>query len=53
MNGLWGYINEQAETVIQAVWDKASSFREGLALVEKDGKLAYIDHAGDVVWQEK
>ena len=52
MNGLWGYINERAETVIQSAWDAASSFRDGLALVEKDGKLAYIDHAGDVVWQE-
>ncbi len=52
MDGLWGYINERAETVIQPVWDKASSFRDGLALVEKDGKLAYIDHAGTVVWHE-
>ena len=52
MDGLWGYINERAETVIQPVWDKASSFRDGLALVEKDGKLAYIDHAGAVVWHE-
>ncbi|MBR4332511.1 MAG: WG repeat-containing protein [Clostridia bacterium] len=52
INGLWGYINEQAETVILPVWDKASSFRDGLALVEKDGKLVYIDHAGIVVWQE-
>ena len=52
MDGLWGYINERAETVIQPAWDKASSFRDGLALVEKDGKLAYIDHAGTVVWQE-
>ena len=52
LGGLWGYINEQAETVIPPAWDKASSFRDGLALVEKDGKLAYIDHAGIVVWQE-
>ena len=24
-----------------------------LTTVEKDGKLMYIDHSGDVVWQEK
>ena len=26
--------------------------RDGLALVEKDGKLMYIDHGGAVVWEE-
>ena len=30
-----------------------SEFRDGLALVEKDGKLAYIDHDGAVVWREE
>ena len=29
------------------------SFRSGLALVEKDGKLMYIDHSGAVVWEER
>ena len=52
-DGLWGYINEQAEMVILPVWDAASSFRDGLALVEKDGKLMYIDHSGAVVWEEQ
>ena len=53
LGGLWGYINEQAEMVIPPVWDAASSFRDGLALVEKDGKLMYIDHGGAVVWEER
>ena len=52
-NGLWGYINEQAEMVIPPIWEAASGFRDGLALVEKDGKLAYIDHSGAVVWEER
>ena len=26
---------------------------DSLALVEKDGKLMYIDHSGAVVWEEK
>ena len=52
-NGLWGYINRFAQWVIEPRYDNASSFRDGLALVEKDGKLLYIDHEGNVVWQEK
>ena len=52
-NGLWGYIDEQAQWVIPAQYDKAASFSDGLAPVEKDGRLMYIDHSGDVVWQEK
>ena len=31
----------------------AANFRDGLALVEKDGKLMYIDHSGAVVWEER
>ena len=48
----WGYIDETAQWVIEPRYDNASSFRDGLALVEKDGKLQYIDHDGNVVWQE-
>ena len=50
-NGLWGYINKQAEWVIPPQYDSADNFRDGLALVEKDGKLMYIDHSGTVVWK--
>ena len=52
-NGLWGYINEQAQWVIPPQYDKDASFSDGLALVEKDGKLMYIDHSGAVVWEER
>ena len=52
-NGLWGYINEQAEWVIPPQYDSADGFRDGLALVEQDGKLRYIDHDGAVVWEER
>ena len=51
-NGLWGYIDEQAQWVIPAQYDSADNFRDGLALVEKDGKLMYIDRSGAVVWEE-
>ncbi len=29
------------------------SYQNGLAQIEKDGKLMYIDHSGAVVWEEK
>ena len=51
-NGLWGYIDETAQWVILPQFDDASPFRDGLALVEKDGKLMYIDNSGVVVWEE-
>ena len=52
-DGLWGYIDEQAEWVIQPQYIRADNFCDGLALVEKDGKLMYIDHSGAVVWEEQ
>ena len=52
-NGLWGYVDEQAEWVILPQYDSADNFRDGLALVEKDGKLMYIDHSAAVVWEER
>ena len=52
-NGLWGYIDEQAQWVILPQYSSADSFCNGLALVEKDGKLMYIDHSGAVVWEEE
>ena len=30
-----------------------SGSSNGLALLEKDGKLMYIDHDGAAVWEEK
>ena len=50
---LWGYIDERAQWVIPAQYDSAAGFSDCLALVEKDGKLMYIDHSGAVVWEER
>lgn len=52
MDGLWGYINEQAEMVIPPQWEEADLFRAGLAQVTKDGKMAYINLQGNIIWQE-
>ena len=51
--GHWGYMNRQGKIAIAFQYDSADSFCNGLALVEKDGKLMYIDHGGAVVWEER
>ena len=48
-----GYIDGDGAIVIPFEYDTVMHFYHGLALVEKDGKLMYIDHSGAVVWQEK
>jgi len=50
--GCMGYLDTQGREAIAFTWDKAYRFRHGLAMVEKDGKLAYIDHDGAIIWQE-
>ncbi len=51
--GRKGFIDERGQWAIAPVWDRADDFYHGLALVGKDGKLAYIDHTGTVVWEER
>ena len=51
--GHWGYMNRQGKIAIAFQYDSAVSFCNGLALVEKDGRLMYIDHSGAVVWEER
>ena len=50
--GRMGYLDTRGREAIAFAWDKAYRFRHGLALVEKDSRLAYIDHDGAIVWQE-
>lgn len=52
MNSLWGFIDQNGTQVIPFLWDAAGNFDHGLALVQKDGQLMYIDHAGNTVWEE-
>ena len=52
MKGLWGYVNEHAELIIPPQWEEADIFCQGLARVEKNGKMAYINLLGDIIWQE-
>ena len=48
--GKRGYLNRfTGEVVIPAIYSRAWVFCEGLAAVERDGELVFIDHAGQVV----
>ena len=51
-NGLYGFIDENGQWVLEPEWDDTYGFENGLAWVEKDCKAAYIDREGNVVWQE-
>ena len=53
INGKCGFINAEGDIIISPGYDAVTPFYCGLALVEKDGKLMYIDHSGAVVWEER
>lgn len=52
-SGLWRYIDATGAGSLPFEWDYAENFSNGLAYVEKNGKMEYIDHRGNVVWQEE
>lgn len=47
--GKWGFITREGQWKIQARYEKAYHFTEGLAAVKYAGKWGYIDNAGN--WQ--
>lgn len=51
-NGLYGFIDENGQWVLEPQWDDTDGFENGLAWVEKDCKAAYIDREGNIIWQE-
>ena len=48
-NGLWGCWNDKGEEVIPLTYNKVYFFSEGLAAVEKEGKIGFIDEKNNVV----
>jgi hypothetical protein len=42
----YGYMNRMGKVVVEPQYDRAETFAEGLAWVEKDGKGGYIDPNG-------
>lgn len=43
----WGYINTTGELVLPMNYSMVSKFKDGIALVEKDGRKYYIDEKGN------
>ncbi|OJJ20881.1 hypothetical protein BKI52_09890 [marine bacterium AO1-C] len=48
-NGLWGYRGYLGQTVIQPQFQKARSFQENVAAVQKNGQWGYINAQGAYV----
>lgn len=46
--GKYGFIDTNANLIIQLQYDLVGKFSEGLAFVQKDGKCGYIDKKGNV-----
>lgn len=49
VNEKYGYINEDGELIIDAIWDKAEQFSEGIAVVWKDDNWTIIDTQGNAI----
>ncbi|MDO5323515.1 MAG: WG repeat-containing protein [Clostridia bacterium] len=45
----YGYINLDGEVVLAPQWERANAFRNGIAVVKKDGMYGCIDAAGNEV----
>lgn len=48
-NGKYGYVNSQGLVVIQASYEAAENFYDGLAAVQKDGEWVVINTHGKIV----
>lgn len=53
VNWKYGFINKDFEEIIPPIYDFAYDFKDGLSLVEKDGKWFYIDKQGNFVKEHK
>ncbi|HOM03537.1 MAG TPA: WG repeat-containing protein [Acetivibrio sp.] len=49
VEGKWGFIDKTGKVIVPIIYDKVCNFSEGLAAVIKDGKLGFVDTAGEAV----
>lgn len=47
LNNKWGFVGNNYNLIIEAIYDEVGYFSEGLAPVMKDGKYFYIDFNGN------
>jgi hypothetical protein len=52
IRGPYGYIDFSGKLVIPYQFSEAFPFRYGLARVEIEGKMAYINKTGKIIWKE-
>ena len=48
-NGLWGFINEEAEEIIEPQYENYCAFSNGFAAVCKNNKWGFIDKQNEIV----
>ena len=48
IDGKFGFVNEEMELVIPAIYDEAEAFCGGVAMVRKDGKWGAVDQTGQL-----
>lgn len=52
VNDKWGYLDTNTgKEIIEPKFDWAFSFIDGLAQVEEEGKIGYIDKKGNYIWK--
>ena len=47
-NGLWGFMDEQGEEMVDIKYEWVGTFNEGLAVVQKGSLYGYIDKMGNI-----
>lgn len=53
VNGRWGYLNKDGEWAIEPIYDAGSDFSEGIARVQVDNRIRYIDVKGNTIYEHE
>lgn len=48
-NQKWGFMDSSFRVVVPLIFDKVEDFRDGVATVQSNGKMAVIDEAGRII----
>jgi hypothetical protein len=53
VNGKWGFIDQNGEMIIDAIYSEAYNFNEGIATVVLNGKFGFINSKGEIAIETK